>query len=619
MIKNEVPNLQDNDALDSLKSDVIISVINTNGMITYANTNFYKVFGKAQKTQGVLASQLLKLLVHSRTDYLKICQTIMAGFKWEGVLYLKDLNDKTHCLESTISPIKDDDGIVAKYVAISNDISGNFCNVLNTFTIHKDENQLIETITNHALCITKQGKIFNTKTNDLINANVSLDGANVYDFINPINLDYFRNQITAVFSEGKTRTYQSLGFNAKGNQVFYVTKIKPVFNLMHEVIYATLKSKKHKSGIGVNQRLKAVETKYTNILQSINVGIIVVANNNGIIIEWNKGAEKAFGYAANEVIGEHLTIIISEKHVDKGLQEILKVKDKLDQNLVSPSIEMIGLKKDGHEFPLEFTMSHWQNGKEKFYCAVMIDMTKHKKLEAKLKKTTKDLELFLYRSAHDLKAPLTSAEGLLLLLKDEKIPDSAMEMVNMVDETLKKGRLLLEDLALASIISEKRREITPIKFEQKVANAMAVLKEAANFDSVNFQFDINQKADFSFNRELMDFILQNLIHNVICFVRPKTSVHDPKANVSVEVTDEELRIIVSDNGIGINNNNLDKVFDLYFSDCKTDANSTGLGLYIVKRIVEEFCGEITVKSELNEGTSFEVVLPNIKEENLSYD
>lgn len=614
-VKNKCLEPYDKELLIALKEHAITSIFDTNGKIIYANQNFMRISGLPASAFEVPSIIFGKSLVSSKRLFSKIWSVLQHGIAWKGVLHSKGIGNKIYWLETKITPIKNLNGEVVKYITVSNDITNYYCPEKNNNINIWKEQVRIENITKEKLFIEQNGKIFNATASNLNETVKSTIGSHVFDFVHRDKRNCLKRLIDEVFSLGKVRTYQSVGLSSKGNQNFFATKIKPVFNLQNEVIYASLKTKKHDNTFKVNKQLKAIELKYSNIFQSINVGIIVVANGNGIIIEWNKGAENAFGYTDSEIIGEHLSKIISEKHLDSGLQKLLKAKDKLDNNVDFENIEMLGLKKTDEEFPVEFSMSHWKNGKEKFYCAVMLDISKRKKLEYKLKKTTKDLELFLYRSAHDLKAPLTSAEGLLLLLKEETINDRVLELTNMLDETLEKGRLLLDDLALASIISEKRREIDPIIFEEKMKIALIALKDIANFDKVDFQFEIEQDADFYFNQELMDFIFQNLMRNAICFAKPKTKLFAPKANICVKVTKNELHIVVSDNGLGIEKEHLDKVFDLYFSVCKKSCNATGLGLYIVKRIVEEFHGDVSVKSELHKGASFEVILPNIKEEN----
>lgn len=611
--------MQDNMLLNSFENHFIVSISDTQGNIVYSNDNFLKLLNKPINQSVGQAQELLKSLLQTKELFCQVWRAILAGEKWRGILFYKGNGNKNHWLDTTISPIKNENGHIVRYVTISNDITNYYCKETHNNTIYCKEKKLIENFTKEVLYINRYGKIINTSENILNNTYNSIVGSNIYDFIHPANHGYIKEQVDKVFDKGKKCKYQSVGLSPKGNQTLYVSKIKPVFNLDNEVIYATLKSKKHRNNSNANNKLKAIETKYSNIFQSINVGILVVANSVGNIIEWNKGAELAFGYSSSEIIGEPLTILMSKKQVDVGVKELLKAKNKLDNNTYDDTIEMLGQRKNGEEFPVEFAMSHWRNGKEKFYCAFMLDISKRKKLEEKLKKTTKDLELFLYRSAHELKAPLTSAEGLLLLLKEEKQSKRVSLLINMLDETLEKGRLLLDDLAFASIISEKRRSITVIDFKSKINTTLETFKGIINFDAIKFQVQVEQKTDFYFNQELMDSVFQNLIHNAICFSKSKTNNHTPITKIKVKVSEKHVSVIVADNGLGISNEFIDKVFDLYFKANSINSNGAGLGLYIVKRIVDDFNGHVTVTSKINKGTSFEVILPNLKEGELNND
>ncbi|MFC5193887.1 PAS domain-containing protein [Bizionia hallyeonensis] len=591
--------------LESLDSHLIISVSDACGKLVYCNDNFSKVMNVSKETAVGQINHLLKLPMQS--------EAFLAGEIWRGVLSHKRENNMVFWLDTTIEPIKNESGAIIKYVTISSDVSNYYCKGINKNPVHCNEQKLIENFTQDVLYIDKFGKIINTSKSVMHNAYDSIIGSNIYDFVNPANHNYVKKQVNKVFNQGKVCKYQSMGLSLKGRQTFFISKLKPIFNLEDEIMYATIKTKKHKNNNKASIQLKAIETKYSNIFQSINVGILVVANGVGNIIEWNKGAELAFGYTSSEIIGKPLTVLISKKQVDTGVKELLKAKDKLDNDSYGDNIEMLGLRKNGDEFPVEFAMSNWQNGKDKFYCAIMLDISKRKKLEEKLKQTTKDLELFLYRSAHDLKAPLTSAEGLLHLLKEEKLNSRTRLLIDMLDETLEKGRFLLDDLAFASIISEKRRDNTIIDFEKKINTALVALKGIKNFDNITFHVDIQQETDFYFNQELIDSILQNLIHNTICFAKSKTNKLTPTTHINIISSDDDISILVSDNGIGIREDDIDKVFDLYFKANSDNSEGTGLGLYIVKRIVEDFNGSVEVKSIINKGTTFRVQLPNLKE------
>ncbi|EGV42081.2 PAS domain S-box protein [Bizionia argentinensis JUB59] len=597
--------------LASLKSHFLIVISNTCGKLIYCNDNFSQLIGLPNDSITGQTKQLLNSVINYKTIFYNLWRTLLTGKEWSGILFHKSTNNKAYSLNATVTPVHNDQGEVVKYTTICKDISNYYSKFKDSAPQFCEKGFWQDNYIKNILYLNVQGEIINASDRSLKKSESRIVGCSVFDFVNPINHDFVRAQIHKVFNKGKKAEFQSLGLSAKGNQRLYVSKINPVYNLNEEIIYATLKTVKQKTK--PNTKLKAIETKYSNISQSINVGILVVTNSVGNIIEWNKGAELAFGYSNAEIIGAPLTILISKKHSETGVKELLKAKEQLDKYVCRENIELLGLRKNGEEFPLEFAVSHWRNGKEKFYCAFMLDISKRKALEAKLKKTSKDLELFLYRSAHDLKAPLTSAEGLLHLLKEEKLNKRVSLIVNMLDQTLEKGRLLLDDLAFASIISEKRRDIAIVDFQKILGSTMIGLKGIKNFESVAFHIAIEQETDFYFNRDLIDSILQNLIHNALRFAKPKTVAFIPTINILINVTNQDVNMSVTDNGLGLKENHIDKVFDLYFRVSNEESNGAGLGLYIVKRITDDFNGETRVESKFNKGTTFSVCLPNLKE------
>lgn len=609
--KNSFLNSSQVTNIPPLDGHLILSITDQDGTLIYSNKSFSKVLNVSNATCTAMAHQWLKSIIQSETVFCDVLKTIEAGKTWRGVLSQKGSSSNINWLDTCITPQVNNKGTIVKYQIDSKDITDYYRNEIPNIISFKKDLEPLNHLTKNVLYINKFGKIINSSKHNLNTYNDSVIGSNLFDYINPIHHALLSKQISKVFIEGKRCKYEFKDLSPEGQQFVFTSQIRPVFNLQNEVIYATLKSKRHKKRAKPSNEVKAIETKYSNIFQSINVGIIVVANSVGNIIEWNRGAELAFGYTSAEIIGEPLTVLMSKKQVDTGIKEILKVKDKLDNNQYGDNIELCALRKNGEEFPVEFAISHWHNGKEKFYCAFMLDITNRKKLQQKLKKTTKDLELFLYRSAHDLKAPLTSVEGLLQLLKEEKLSETAVMLVSMLEETLEKGRLLLDNMSFASIVSEKRRAITSINFEQQITNILFLLRGIENFDDIKFNIEVETDTDFYFNQELIDSILQNIIQNAICFSKPKTKTHTPTVHIMVKSVNKEISISVVDNGVGIKKDHMDQIFELYFRGSNENTKGTGLGLYIIKRIVDDFNGEVVVSSHLKTGTSIEVRLPNL--------
>ncbi len=351
--------------------------------------------------------------------------------------------------------------------------------------------------------------------------------------------------------------------------------------------------------------------KYRSIYQSINVGIIVVTDCQGNITEWNQGAELAFGYSKLEILGRPLTNLTSKKFRNGNIKELLKGINKIKNNQNVDTIEMYCLRKNGEEFPVEFALSGLDVDDNCFYCAVMLDITKRKELEDRLLQKTKDLELFLYRSAHDLKAPFSSAEGLLNLLKDEEVNDRIKFLTNMLETTIKGGKILVDNLTQASIIAVKKVQSKNIDFNEMVDHVLKMLSGSKNFELIKFNIEIDNSQNFISNPELIISILQNLIQNAIKYSIEPTKECMPHINILIKSLPNSVVIKVSDNGQGITKKCIKKIFNLYYRANKEDTPGNGLGLYIVKNIVEDLNGKISVKSDTNIGTSFKIVLPNL--------
>lgn len=116
--------------------------------------------------------------------------------------------------------------------------------------------------------------------------------------------------------------------------------------------------------------------KYRSIFQSTNAGIIVITDHLGNVTEWNKGAELAFGYSKSEILGHPLKILFAKKFRKGNISALQATinKFKNDKELV----ELICMRKNGVEFPVEFGLSSLKLEQKGFYCAVMLDVSKRK-------------------------------------------------------------------------------------------------------------------------------------------------------------------------------------------------------------------------------------------------
>ncbi len=222
-----------------------------------------------------------------------------------------------------------------------------------------------------------------------------------------------------------------------------------------------------------------------------------------------------------------------------------------------------------------------------------------------LEKTNAELDRFLYSTSHDLRAPLLSIKGLVNIARNESTEAATRQYLGMMEE--RANRL---DLFIKDIIDYSRNTRTEVS--QEVVNTHQLINEIRE----NYQFlEGASRIDFQneisvievlADRSRLSVILNNLISNAIKYHRAWQS--HPWIKVCVDKRDDCLSITVADNGQGIPAERVDKIFDMFYRGTEGSQGS-GLGLYIVKEMIEKMNGSIRVESTEGEGTSFLITVP----------
>lgn len=226
---------------------------------------------------------------------------------------------------------------------------------------------------------------------------------------------------------------------------------------------------------------------------------------------------------------------------------------------------------------------------------------------AELQKANDELNKFVYSVSHDLRAPLTSIMGVINLTKllpELKVGEEYFKMIE--------GRVLKLDDFIKKIIDyykNARAETVNERIEFDVfINSIWETFRNQN-PSIIFKLNVNDNIEFIGDAFRLKIILENLVSNAIKYQNPSSEIK--KIDIVVKMNADDLHIVISDNGIGINNKFLDNIFDLFFrTEDALNAEGTGIGLYLVKETLSKIGGRIEVESQLMKGTSFHVVIPN---------
>ena len=228
---------------------------------------------------------------------------------------------------------------------------------------------------------------------------------------------------------------------------------------------------------------------------------------------------------------------------------------------------------------------------------------------AELQKANDELNKFVYSVSHDLRAPLTSIMGVINLTKLLPELKVAEEYFKMIE-----GRVLKLDDFIKKIIDYYKNARTEtvnekIEFNVFVNNIWETFKNQNS--SIIFNLKVDENIEFIGDALRLKIIFENLISNAIKYQNPSSEIK--KIDVAIKMNSDGLHIIVSDNGIGIDNKFLDNIFELFFrTEDALNAEGTGIGLYLVKETLSKIGGKVEVESELMKGTSFHIVIPNNK-------
>lgn len=221
-----------------------------------------------------------------------------------------------------------------------------------------------------------------------------------------------------------------------------------------------------------------------------------------------------------------------------------------------------------------------------------------------LSKLNIDLDNFIYTASHDLKAPISNIEGLLAALFSEiaERTDHIDKIKSLTLASLDKLKRTILDLTeITKVQKESTADMETIQFEEMLEEVKLTIQDSIKQNKATIITEIDTP-EIQFSKKNLRSIIYNLVSNAVKYCSPERA---PVVRVKTEKKDGSILFTVSDNGLGIKPENYGKLFNM-FTRLHDHVEGTGIGLYIVKRIIENNGGTIEVTSTLNEGTTFSV-------------
>lgn len=358
---------------------------------------------------------------------------------------------------------------------------------------------------------------------------------------------------------------------------------------------------------------------------------IISKDLNGTIMSWNRGAEHLFGYAAEEAVGQSVTLLIPHERLDE--EPAILERIRRGERIVH--YETIRRRKDGALLDISLTVSPLRNERGEIVGASKIarDITERKRAEealqlaqielrehaanlekavaertADLRATNEQLETFVYSIAHDLRAPLRSMGGYAQLLLEDHAPSlaqSAQQMLKRINGSCEFMDRLLLDLLAYGRAARAELELEPVEAQRAWETALFQCATQIEQSKAEVQ-TLRPLPTVRAHEATLGQILANLLSNALKFVAPGVQ---PRIRFGGEGHDSVIRLWVEDNGIGIPPDQQDRIFRVFERLHGPRYAGTGIGLSIVRKGVERMGGQVGLESTPGQGSRFWIELP----------
>jgi len=349
-----------------------------------------------------------------------------------------------------------------------------------------------------------------------------------------------------------------------------------------------------------NKVLIRERDRVRNTLDSIGTGVLAVASDQRVVFA-NRAAEPFLNVPAREVGGKWLHECVGDNRLISFLAE--------SAGGTAGTADRMEISLDDHPSGSVFsvTANTIADGEERLSgkCVVFQDITNVKRAESAR-------EEFVDSVAHELRTPLTSIKAYVEMLIDGEAADgeSQREFYNIIYEETDRLNRLIDNLLNISRVEVGTVVVkrTPTRLKRLIEDSANVVESQAAKKQLQLDIDLPDRLPaVEVDKDMMNVVLVNLLGNAV-----KYTPENGRVSVSSASTAEEIVVHVSDTGIGIAQEDLQRVFDKFYrcnGNGHDEVPGSGLGLYITRQIMRLHGGDVTVSSRLGEGTQFSIIIP----------
>ena len=343
------------------------------------------------------------------------------------------------------------------------------------------------------------------------------------------------------------------------------------------------------------ENLRAQKDKYSGIIANMNLGLVEQDNANNVLLV-NQSFCDITGYSERELLGQNIRKMLLGGNVKDVPSQVIDDTWEVEIITKSKAIKRLLVSKT-----LNFDVNNNVIGST----GICLDITEQKNLELQKEALLQSLELqneqlndYAHIVSHDLKSPLRSISALLSWTKEdfkEQLGKEGLKNLNLVEDKVVKMDTLIANILEYSSIEKSNLNDTELDLNLLIINIQDMIYVPDHIEIIIK----NRLPIITADATRIQQLFQNLITNAV------KHIDKPKGEIIIDHTQDESHYTFSiqDNGVGIPSEYHEKIFKM-FNSLSTTEKSTGIGLSIVKKVIELYEGEIWLESEVNVGTTF---------------
>ncbi|WP_298155938.1 PAS domain S-box protein [Flavobacterium sp.] len=593
----------------------LVASANENGIVfTYPNgeifwcndaythlTGYDKAFiiGKTPIEIGVCAQT-------NKSEFSKMLTPFYSGAPFEVELVHGRKDGSYFWSRTKGQPIFDEQGNVKQYFAMIEDIS---------LKKRYDESLEIEKSKYQSIIANMNLGLLEVDLNDVItlsnNSFSEISGYPAGDLIGkkasallmPFESQQILQSKNEMRLEGITDSYEVKVFNKQGEKRHWLISGAPNYDLNGNLV----------GSIGIHlditeQKLQEEQLYILSLIAEKNINAVVISDKDGKL-EWaNTSFLEMSGFAMEEIVGRKPGELLQGP--DTNPDTVAYLKERIKKGLPF-NCEIVNYSKSGRKYWVSIqgqALYNKRNEVVKFF-AIEEDVTAKKEMEHQreflmnsLAKSNKELEDYAAIVSHDLKSPLHSIHSLIAWIKednDKEFNAQTLQYLGMIENKVEKMDHLIEGILTYAKIDKVEVTLENVSTSEIINNIVNIIHIPTH---VNVTIK-NELPIIKGDRYRVQQLFQNIISNAVNYIDKPEGV----VEVACQNLPKHYLFSIADNGPGIAKENEEKIFKIFQSLGNRD-KSTGLGLSIVKKIVDLYQGEIWVESEMGKGTTFFIKL-----------